>query len=53
MAFAPLYKSAPSAAPKDARFYELLALADALRGGCARERKLAEQALLKRRQATS
>lgn len=51
-AFAPLYKTAPLAAPKDAGFYELLALTDALRGGRSRERKLAEQALNKRLQAT-
>ena len=52
IAFAPLYKTAPFAAPRDARFYELLALADALRSGRPRERKLAEQALSKRLQTT-
>ena len=51
IAFAPLYKTAPVAASRDPRFYELLALADALRGGRPRERKLAEQALNKRLRA--
>lgn len=41
----PLYRSAPSAAAKDPKLYELLALVDALRSGRARERKLAEEAL--------
>jgi hypothetical protein len=31
--FAPLYKSVPRAARRDARLYELLALVDAIRGG--------------------
>ena len=48
ISFAPLYKTAPFAATRDSRFYELLALADALRSGRPRERKLAEQALSKR-----
>lgn len=48
VAFAPLYKTAPVAAPDDPPFYELLALADALRGGRPRERKLAAEALGKR-----
>ena len=48
IALAPLYKTAPVAASRDARFYELLALADALRSGRPRERKLAEQALSSR-----
>ena len=52
IAFAPLYKTAPIAASRDPRFYELLALADALRGGRPRERKLAEQALSERLRAT-
>lgn len=38
---APLYKSAPSAALRDARLYGWLALVDAVRAGRARERKLA------------
>jgi hypothetical protein len=37
----PLYSAAPEAALKDPQLYELLALTDALRGGRARERKLA------------
>ena len=44
-AFSPLYKSAPFAAAQDARLYRLLALVDALRGGRARDRKLAEKHL--------
>ncbi len=42
IAFSPLYKTAPRAAVRDKSFYELLALADALRDGRVRERKLAE-----------
>jgi len=38
---APLYKSAPNAALRDPQLYEWLALVDALRGGRARERRLA------------
>lgn len=41
MSFAPLYKIAPAAAMRDERLYELLALVDAIRGGRAREQKLA------------
>lgn len=52
VAFTPLYKTAPIAALRDPRFYELLALADALRGGRPRERKLAEEELSKRLRAT-
>ena len=52
IAFAPLYKTAPAVAPGDPPFYELLALADALRSGRPRERKLAGQALAKRLRAT-
>jgi hypothetical protein len=48
IAFAPLYKTAPS----DAGFYELLILADALRSGRSRERQLAAQALSERLQAS-
>jgi hypothetical protein len=44
-ALEPLYRSVPLAALRDARLYELLALADALREGRARERKIAEQQL--------
>jgi DNA-binding Lrp family transcriptional regulator len=47
-AFAPLYRTAATAALRDPKFYEYLALADALRDGRARERKLAEQELHRR-----
>ena len=46
--FAPLYKSVPVAARKDAKLYELLALVDAIRGGSARERELAKKEIQKR-----
>lgn len=48
MAFSPLYKSAPEAARRDEKLYELLALVDAIRGGRARERELAVRELSKR-----
>ena len=48
LAFSPLYKSVPHAARQDRRLYELLVLVDAIRGGQARERKLAGDALKKR-----
>jgi len=48
IAFKPLYRSAPSAASRDAGFYEYLALADALRDGRTRERKYAEQEVHRR-----
>jgi hypothetical protein len=41
ISFSPLHKSAPMAARKDQALYELLALVDAIRGGRARERKMA------------
>jgi len=41
----PLYASAPEAAGRDSRLYELLALVDTLRLGAARERKLAAELL--------
>jgi predicted XRE-type DNA-binding protein len=44
----PLYPSAPEAALKDEKLYELLALADALRVGRAREKELAIIELKKR-----
>ena len=43
----PLYKTVPQAAIKDPILYRRLALVDALRGGRARERNLAEQELRK------
>ena len=45
IAFAPLHKSAPFAALRDPSFYEYLTLADALRDGRTRERKIAENEL--------
>lgn len=45
--FSPLYRSAPDAALKDESLYRLLVLADLLRGGNARERKWAANALKK------
>lgn len=39
--FSPLYKSAPKAARKDKKLYELLVLVDAIRDGRARERDIA------------
>jgi hypothetical protein len=45
---APLYKSAPRAALRDPKLYEWLALVDAVRGGRARERKLASQEIERR-----
>ncbi|OIP99563.1 MAG: hypothetical protein AUK35_06740 [Zetaproteobacteria bacterium CG2_30_46_52] len=41
ISFSPLHKSAPKAARNDKALYELLALVDAIRGGRARERKMA------------
>jgi len=42
LAFEPLYRSGPLAAIGDPTFYEYLVLADALRDGRVRERKLAQ-----------
>lgn len=44
----PLYPSAPEAALRDEKLYELLALFDALRSGQARERNMAQSMLEKR-----
>ena len=46
--FSPLYKSAPKAARKDAGLYELLVLIDAIRGGNAREGKVAAEEIERR-----
>ena len=46
--FAPLHKNVPQAALEDSKFYELLALVDALRDGRARERELAGRELKNR-----
>ena len=48
VSFSPLHKSAPVAAQRDPAFYELLALADAIRGGRARERNMAIEKLNQR-----
>lgn len=48
VSFSPLYKSAPSAAKKDSKLYELLVLVDAIRGGRAREINFAREELEKR-----
>jgi hypothetical protein len=45
ISFSPLHKAAPKAARKDKALYELLALVDAIRGGRARERKMAVEKL--------
>jgi DNA-binding Lrp family transcriptional regulator len=44
----PLYKTVVQAVQKDCKLYELLALIDAIRGGRARERALAEDELKQR-----
>jgi hypothetical protein len=46
--FEPLYRTVPFAALRDPALYELLAIADALREGRARERKIAEEQLRQR-----
>ena len=48
---APLYKSVPRVALRDARLYEWLALVDAVRAGRARERRLATQEIERRLRA--
>ena len=45
VSLAPLYRTAPEAALLDPSFYELLVLADALRDGRIRERRIAETEL--------
>lgn len=47
-AVTPLHKNVPTAALRDAKLYELLALVDAVRIGRARERAIAEDELRKR-----
>ena len=46
--FRPLFRSVPAAAKRDAELYALLALVDAIRGGAARERNIAEKELIRR-----
>jgi DNA-binding GntR family transcriptional regulator len=48
ISFSPLHKSASEAARKDPALYELLAMVDAIRGGRARERKMAIEQLSQR-----
>lgn len=45
ISLAPLYKGAPKAALRDPKFYGVLALCDAIRGGRTRERNLAIELL--------
>ena len=45
--FSPLYRAAPAAARRDPHFYETLVLVDAIRGGNARERKIAGELFTK------
>lgn len=45
MSFSPLYKTAPAAALRDEGLYEFLALIDSIRGGRAREQKVASDRL--------
>jgi hypothetical protein len=47
-ALAPLYPTAPQAARRDSKLYELLALFDAVRSGQAREREIAQKQLADR-----
>ena len=47
ISLAPLYKGAPKAALRDPKFYNLLALCDAIRSGRTRERNLAVELLEK------
>ena len=49
--FSPLHKNVPRAASRDPGLYELLALVDAIRGGRARERELAQRELSTRLRA--
>ncbi len=46
--FSPLHKSAPAAALRDPKLYELLALVDALREGRSREREISIRELAQR-----
>ena len=47
ISLSPLYKGAPEAALRDPKFYSVLALCDAIRGGRTRERNLAAELLEK------
>ena len=48
VSLSPLFRTAPIAALRDSSFYEYLVLADALRDGRVRERKIAETELHRR-----
>jgi hypothetical protein len=48
---APIYKSAPKAAQRDPKLYELLVIADCLRAGRAREKQAATKELKKKLRA--
>lgn len=48
----PLYRKVPQAALRDSELYKLLTLVDAIRDGRARERKIAEQDLVRRLRIT-
>ncbi len=48
ISFSPLHKAAPKAARKDRELYELLALVDAIRGGRAREKRMAIEIISQR-----
>jgi len=48
LSFLPLYKSVPKAVKKDSELYTLLALVDAIRGGCIVEQQQAKKELLVR-----
>ena len=48
ISFSPLHKAAPKAARNDKELYDLLALVDAIRGGRAREKKMAVDQLRNR-----
>ena len=49
--FSPIFRSAPEAAMRDRKLYQLLVLVDAIRGGRARERALAGRELGERLKA--
>lgn len=49
--FQPFYPNMPAAALRDSKLYEMLALVDAIRDGRARERRIAEQELIRRMEA--
>jgi hypothetical protein len=51
--FSPLHRSVPMAARKDPDLYQLLVIVDALRGGSAREKKIAIRELEKKLECRS